>query len=256
MNRFCVNCMEPLGEGEVCQSCGFCQSDYHAEAHQLAPGVLLRDRYEIGRVLGEGGFGITYVGKDTVLERKVAVKEFYMSGYVNRNCTVSTDVLSSAGTQGETFEKNKEKFLIEARVLAKFDDEGIVNIRDFFQENNTAYIVMDFLSGETLRDYIKRIGKLTTEEIVSILEPVLQALSSGQPVLLYEPGLPQVKANRSLAAALASKRRELKNWGVVFTDGGQRKVITAAQAQLMQQTGERPAAGAVLTPLAKEILNL
>lgn len=101
------------------------------------------------------------------------------------------------------------------------------------------------------------IGSMTLSQLLNFgEEPVLQALSSGQPVLLYEPGLPQVKANRSLAAALASKRRELKNWGVVFTDGGQRKVITAAQAQLMQQTGERPAAGAVLTPLAKEILNL
>ena len=101
------------------------------------------------------------------------------------------------------------------------------------------------------------IGSLTLSGLLHFgEEPVLQALATGQPVLLYEPGLPQVKANRALAATLASKRRELKNWGVIFTDGGQRKVITAAQAQLMRASGERPTPGAVLTPLAKEILNL
>ena len=101
------------------------------------------------------------------------------------------------------------------------------------------------------------IGSLTISGLLNFgEEPVLQALSAGQPVLLYEPGIPQVKANRGLAASLSSKRRELKNWGVIFTDGGQRKVITAAQAQLMRANGERPAPGAVLTPLAKEILNL
>ena len=101
------------------------------------------------------------------------------------------------------------------------------------------------------------IGSLTLSGLLNFTEEsALQALSSGQPVLLYEPGLPRVKANRGLSAALASKRRELKNWGVIFTDGGQRKVITAAQAELMRQKGERPAPGAVLTPLAKEILNL
>ena len=101
------------------------------------------------------------------------------------------------------------------------------------------------------------IGSLTLGELLYFSHPAaLEALATGQPVLLYEPGLPQVKANRGLAAALSSKRRELKNWGIVFTDGGQRKVITATQAQLMRAKGERPAPGAVLTPLAKEILNL
>lgn len=100
------------------------------------------------------------------------------------------------------------------------------------------------------------IGSLTFSGLLNFgEEPVLQALAAGQPVLLYEPGLPQVKTNRSLAAALASKRRELKNWGIIFTDGGQRKVITAAQAEIMRAKGEHPAPGAVLTPLAKEILE-
>ena len=101
------------------------------------------------------------------------------------------------------------------------------------------------------------IGSLTLGELLYFSHPMaLEALAAGQPVLLYEPGLPSVKTNRALAVALASKRRELKNWGVIFTDGGQRKVITATQAQLMRAKGEKPAPGAVVTPLAKEILNL
>ena len=100
------------------------------------------------------------------------------------------------------------------------------------------------------------IGSLTLSELLCFSqEQALEALAQGKPVILYEPGLPQAKANRGLSAALASRRRELKNWGVVFTDGGQRRVITAQQARQMQLAGETPDAGAVLTPLAKEILQ-
>ena len=83
----------------------------------------------------------------------------------------------------------------------------------------------------------------------------LDALAQGKPVILYTPGLQDAPGNRALAATLASRRREMKSWGVVFTDGGQRKVITAQQARQMRERGQRPAAGAVLTPLAKEILE-
>ena len=86
-------------------------------------------------------------------------------------------------------------------------------------------------------------------------EQVLQALAEGKPVLLYTPGLPDAPKNRALAASLASAWRELKSWGVVFTDGAQKKLITAQQAQQLRQQGRAPAPGAVLTPLAKEILE-
>lgn len=100
------------------------------------------------------------------------------------------------------------------------------------------------------------IGSLKLGQLLHFSEEaVLEALAQGKPVVLYEPGLPEAKANRGLSAALAARRRELKSWGVVFTDGGQRRVITAQQARLMCQTGERPGTGAVLTPLAKEILE-
>ena len=169
--------MEPIDK--VCPSCGRKTADLHAEPHHLKPGTSLRGRYRVGSVLGEGGFGITYVGKDIVLERKVAIKEFFMSGYVNRNHAVSSEVVTGTGSHGAIFERNREKFLLEARTLAKFDDEpGIVGIRDFFQENNTAYIVMDFLDGVNLREYIKKVGKISGEQLLHILEPVFHSLAN------------------------------------------------------------------------------
>ncbi len=100
------------------------------------------------------------------------------------------------------------------------------------------------------------IGSLTLGQLLCFSdETVLTALAEGKSVVLYAPGLPEAPGCRALAAALAAKRRELKSWGIVFTDGGQRRVITAGQARLMLQTGERPGPGAVLTPLAKEIMG-
>ena len=100
------------------------------------------------------------------------------------------------------------------------------------------------------------IGSLTLGQMLCFSdEQVLTALAEGKQVLLYTEGLPKAPHNRPLSGALASKRRELKNWGVVFTDGAQKKLITAQEAKLMAQKGQRPGPGAVLTPLAKEILE-
>ena len=86
-------------------------------------------------------------------------------------------------------------------------------------------------------------------------ERVLSALAEGKSVVLYTPGLPEAPKNRALAAALAASRRELKSWGVVFTDGSHRHLVTAQEARTMMASGQRPGAGAVLTPLAREILE-
>ena len=100
------------------------------------------------------------------------------------------------------------------------------------------------------------IGSLTLGQLLCFHnEQVLAALAEGKSVVLYTPGLPESPKNRGLSAALASKRRELKNWGILFTDGGQKRLITAQEARQMRLAGTRPAPGAVLTPLAKEILE-
>ena len=100
------------------------------------------------------------------------------------------------------------------------------------------------------------IGSLTLSQLLRFREDrVLEALAEGKPVYLYTPGLPEVPKNRSLAGSLTAAQRELKNWGVLFTDGGRKKLITAEEARLLQSTGRSPGPGAVLTPLAREILE-
>ena len=100
------------------------------------------------------------------------------------------------------------------------------------------------------------IGSLTLGQLLHFdNEQALHALAEGKSVVLYTPGLPESPKNRGLSATLAARRRELKSWGIVFTDGAQKRLITAKEARQMRLSGTQPAAGAVLTPLAKEILE-
>ena len=100
------------------------------------------------------------------------------------------------------------------------------------------------------------IGSLELSALLAFAnQPVLEALAEGKPVVLYTPGLPTAPQNRALAASLAAKQRELKSWGVIFTDGGRKRLVTAQEARAMASSGTRPGPGAVLTPLAKEILE-
>ena len=100
------------------------------------------------------------------------------------------------------------------------------------------------------------IGSLSLSELLRFREErVLTALAEGKPVYLYTPGLPEVPKNRALAGSLTAAQRELKNWGVLFTDGGRKKLITAEEARILRSSGRQPSPGAVLTPLAKEIME-
>ena len=100
------------------------------------------------------------------------------------------------------------------------------------------------------------VGSMTLGQMLDARpEALLQALAEGKPVVLYTPGLPQAPKNRALAASLASSQRELKSWGVVFTDGAQKRLVTAQEARNLRMAGKQPAPGAVLTPLAREILE-
>ena len=114
---------------------------------------MLKGRYYIGAALGQGGFGITYAAYDTKADGKVAVKEYYPNGFVNRNHTSSASVVSSTDPTDEAvFTKGRQRFLEEASILAAFSGvDGIVNVQDCFRENNTVYIVMEFLDGVSLK---------------------------------------------------------------------------------------------------------
>ena len=100
------------------------------------------------------------------------------------------------------------------------------------------------------------IGSLTLPQLLRFCEePVLAALAEGKSVYLYTPGLPEAPKNRALAGSLTAAQRELKNWGVLFTDGGRKRLITAEEARILRSSGRQPAPGAVLTPLAREIME-
>ena len=174
--EYCIYCMTATNDG-VCPKCHRDFAGYHPFPHHLQPGTVLNGKYLVGAVLGEGGFGITYVGIDLNLELKVAIKEYYPSGVVNRNNTFSNDITANVGNSMEFFEKGKKKFHDEAKMLARFCDEpNIVSVKDFFPLNNTEYIVMEYLEGIDLKEYIARNGKMTFARTFQMLAPVLSAL--------------------------------------------------------------------------------
>ncbi len=144
----------------------------------LVKGHMLKDRYEVMKVLGNGGFGVTYACQDTTLNLKVAVKEYYPDGFVTRDCKKSPEVTYTASSSAKPYiEKGMRRFLDEARVLARFaGEDGIVDVRDYFEENNTAYIVMEFLDGRDLKELIQEKGSLPAEYAVRLLIPVMESL--------------------------------------------------------------------------------
>lgn len=175
--NYCVFCSAKLN-GAFCASCGRKQNEYQPAPHHLQPGTILAGKYMVGGVLGEGGFGITYIGRDTILDMTVAIKEYFPSGVVNRNNTISAEITSPIGEAITFFEKGKKSFLDEARILAKFSNEqSIVSVRDFFSENNTAYIVMEYLEGVDLKTFIEKNGAMDFKSSVDMLSPVMTALS-------------------------------------------------------------------------------
>ncbi len=178
--HYCPYCMTPVEPGEPCPNCGLTGGSYAPQPHQLPPGTLLADRYLLGRVLGEGGFGITYIGLDTRLELRVAVKEYYPVNRVSRNSGVSTAVSCFTGVAGQGFDKGRERFIREARTMARMDKTPqIVAVRDYFQENNTAYIVMEYVDGTTFKELVaQKGGRIPAAELLPMVEPLFGALES------------------------------------------------------------------------------
>ena len=137
--------------------------------------MLRHDTYRIERILGQGGFGITYLATDLCLKRKVAIKEFFPKDYCGRE-TATSHVTLGTQNANEFVNKLKAKFLKEARNIAKFDHPGIIKIHAAFEENNTAYYVMDYIEGESLSEIVKRFGALPETKAVEYISKVGEAL--------------------------------------------------------------------------------
>ena len=178
--KFCPFCLkENPNDSKFCEGCGQ-NFNCNIPIYHLAVGTLLNGKYVVGKAIGEGGFGITYIGKDIKLDMLVAIKEYFPNGYVNRSNTLSSALTCSIDTERKNvYVKGLKRFLDEARALAKFaGTEGIVDVRDFFEENNTAYIVMEYLDGQTLKTFLEYNGRLSDWDTVELLMPVMQALKN------------------------------------------------------------------------------
>lgn len=149
----CYSCFEEYNDSfELCPHCGQISNNKPIEPIQLVPGTVLANRYVIGYAVGSGGFGIVYKALDTKYDTVVAVKEFYVGRLVTR-AEGQKNVIVSKKAQTE-YDYRKERFLAEARTMAKFGSHrSIPNVFEFFEENNTAYIVMELLNGVALNEY-------------------------------------------------------------------------------------------------------
>ena len=175
----CLGCMQSYqNELTMCPHCGYVENTSPEEAIHMVPGTILQDRFIIGKVVGCGGFGVTYIAWDKVLDHKVAIKEYLPSEFSTRMPGISHLTIFE-GDKREQFDDGMKKFLDEARRLAKFQNEsGIVKIFDCFEENRTAYIVMEYLQGVTLTHYLEEHGKISEDEAVQMILPILNSLKN------------------------------------------------------------------------------
>ena len=179
MNIYCPYCMSLVNTGQMCLKCGREPESYSPSSHHFPPGKLLKGRYLVGRSLGEGGFGITYLGLDTTLERRVAIKEYFPTVFVYRESWLSLDVTCYTGSNQPFYQKGRDQFIQEARVMARLDTTAeIVQVLDFFLENNTGYIVMEYLEGTNLRTILNNQNRIPTKKLLQMMEPLLRAMNT------------------------------------------------------------------------------
>ncbi len=182
MAGMCYNCFRNLEtDYQICPFCGFQIYGYVSSPRALVPETLLDNKYIVGKTLGEGGFGITYLAWDRNMKTKAAIKEYFPRALVARDTVMYGGNTLHTLSEGERndFEVGLKRYVEEAAILAKFFQlPGIVSVKDFFYANGTAYIVMEYIDGISLKDFLKsKGGKLSVEETLRIMEPIISSLA-------------------------------------------------------------------------------
>ena len=212
----CPGCMAVLDEPDLpCPLCGFDKVTYAPSPRSLRPFTRLNGKYLVGKVIGEGGFGITYIGFNMETDLPVAIKEYFPSELATRDTTQGNTVTIFSGEAQSLFKEGLEKYLREARNLSMFSDlQGIVTVKDFFYENETAYIIMEYINGITLKQYLTKVGgRMKQNEVIKMMKPVLESM-----VKIHEVGI--IHRDISPDNIMITKNKQIK-----LTDFGAARVF-------------------------------
>lgn len=214
--------MQEINTDDIkCPHCGFDPNAYKVNPRCLRLGTKLAGKYIIGKVIGEGGFGITYIGWDEKLELPIAIKEFFPPKIASRDTTTGNNTIYMFDHADEkSFEEGMRRSVKEARSMSKLEAyEGIVSIRDFFNENKTAYIIMEYVDGETLKEYLKENEKMEPEDVLKVMKPVMKALEQ-----MHRTGM---------------IHRDISPDNIMIRRDGQVKLIDFGAARVAQEEDEK-----------------
>lgn len=212
----CPGCMAVLDEPDLpCPLCGFDKSTYSPSPRSLRPFTKLNGKYLVGKVIGEGGFGITYIGFNMETDLPVAIKEYFPSELATRDTTQGNVITIFSGEARDLYREGLEKYLREARNLSMFSDlPGIVTVKDFFYENETAYIIMEYINGMTLKDHLTKVGgRMKQNEVIKMMKPVLESMNK-----IHEVGI--IHRDISPDNIMITKNKQIK-----LTDFGAARVF-------------------------------
>lgn len=212
----CPGCMAVLDEPDLpCPLCGFDKHTYTPSPRSLRPFTKLNGKYLVGKVIGEGGFGITYIGFNMETDLPVAIKEYFPSELATRDTAQGNTITIFSGEARDLYRDGLEKYLREARNLSMFSDlSGIVTVKDFFYENETAYIIMEYINGITLKDHLTKVGgRMKQNEVIKMMKPVLESMSK-----IHEVGI--IHRDISPDNIMITKNKQIK-----LTDFGAARVF-------------------------------
>lgn len=171
----CGECFSEATHSSVCPSCGNSIAESGRDRRALPVGTVIAGKYRIGRVLGSGGFGITYLAQDIALNRRIALKEFVPNGLASRSSD-GTTIQCHSHEDEEPFERGLNRFFREGQLMAKFDHPNIVRVLDVLQANGTAYLAMEYLEGMTLKALLANKGRFPEHEALDVMTFVFDAL--------------------------------------------------------------------------------